>query len=110
MPLLVVPLVIRVLLVLWLLLLPLSLWQRYRLGKARRRAWPWRVKLNAWALLFSAGVFLASMALPDLWWPGTLGHALAGLGIGILGLCGWAISKTPRRACSIPPIRSWRWA
>ena len=36
MPLLIVPLLILILLALWLLLLPLSLWQRYRLGKARR--------------------------------------------------------------------------
>ena len=37
---LIVPLVILLLLALWVLLLPVALWQRYRLGKARRRAWP----------------------------------------------------------------------
>ncbi len=94
MPLLIVPLVILILLVLWLLLLPLSLWQRYRLGKARRRAWPWMVKLNAWALLFSACVFLASMALTNFWWPGALGYALAGLGIGLgAGIPGLWLSR-----------------
>ncbi|KAF1716947.1 DUF1453 domain-containing protein [Pseudoxanthomonas yeongjuensis] len=94
MPLLIVPLVILVLLVLWLLLLPLSLWQRYRLGKARRRAWPWMVNLNSWLLLLSAGVFLASMALTDLWWPGALGYASAGLGIGLVtGVLGLWLSR-----------------
>ncbi|RZA12585.1 MAG: hypothetical protein EOP02_30010 [Proteobacteria bacterium] len=83
MPLLIVPLVILVLLALWLLLLPLSLWQRYRFGKARRKAWPWLVRLNGWVLLFSAGVFIASMALTAIWWPGALGYALAGMGIGL---------------------------
>ena len=63
MPLLIVPLVILVLLVLWLLLLPLSLWQRYRMGKARRRAWPWMVKLNCWMLLLSACVFAGQHGL-----------------------------------------------
>ena len=94
MPLLIVPLLILVLLALWLLLLPLSLWQRYRLGKARRRAWPWMVKLNSWVLLFSVGVFLASMALTNFWWPGAFGYALAGLGIGsITGLFGLWLSR-----------------
>lgn len=94
MPLLIVPLVILALLALWLLLLPLSLWQRYRMGKARRKAWPWMVKLNSWALLFSACVFLASMALTDLWWPGALGYALGGLGAGLVaGIVGLWLSR-----------------
>ena len=84
MPLLIVPLVILVLLALWLLLLPLSLWQRYRLGKARRKAWPWMVKLNAWVLLFSAGLFLASMALTTSLVARRAGYALAGMGIGLV--------------------------
>jgi hypothetical protein len=94
MPLLIIPLVILILLALWLLLLPLSLWQRYRLGKARRKAWPWMVKLNSWALLFSGFVFLASMALTNFWWPGALGYALAGLGIGLVtGILGLWLSR-----------------
>jgi hypothetical protein len=94
MPLLIVPLVILVLLVLWLLLLPLSLWQRYRLGKARRKAWPWLVKLNSWLLLFSVCVFVASMALTNVWWPGALGYALTGIGIGLVtGIIGLWLSR-----------------
>ena len=94
MPLLIVPLLVLALLALWLLLLPLSLWQRYRLGKARRKAWPWLVKFNSWTLLFSLIVFLASMALTSLWWPGALGHASAGLGAGLaIGLLGLWLSR-----------------
>ena len=94
MPLLIVPLVILVLLVLWLLLLPLSLWQRYRLGKARRKAWPWLVKLNSWLLLFSVGLFVVSMAITNVWWPGALAYALAGMGAGLLaGIIGLWLSR-----------------
>ena len=94
MPLLIVPLVVLILLALWLLLLPLSLWQRYRLGKARRKAWPWLVRLNGWVLLFSACLFLASMALTAFWWPGALAYALAGMGIGLAtGIAGLWLSR-----------------
>jgi hypothetical protein len=84
MPLLIVPLAVLVLLLLWLLLLPLSLWQRYRLGKARRKAWPWLVKLNSWLLLASSLVLLVSMAVTNIWWPGAFVYALAGWGIGLV--------------------------
>ena len=84
MPLLIVPLVVLVLLLLWLVLLPLSLWQRYRLGKARRKAWPWLVKLNSWLLLVSSVVLLVSMAVTNIWWPGAFVYAFAGWGIGLV--------------------------
>ena len=83
MPLLILPLVVLVLLLLWLVLLPVSLWQRYRLGKARRKAWPWLVKLNSWLLLVSSAVLLVSMAVTNIWWPGAFVYALAGWGIGL---------------------------
>jgi hypothetical protein len=111
MPLLIVPLVVLILLALWLLLLPLSLWQRYRLGKARRKAWPWMVKLNSWTLLFSVFVFVAGMALTDVWWPGALGYALAGLGIGlVIGVFGLWSSRFENTAQGLfyTPIRGWR--
>ena len=94
MPLLIVPLVVLFLLALWLLLLPLSLWQRYRLGKARRKAWPWMVKLNSWLLLISAALFVASMAITNMWWSGALAYALAGMAAGLLtGIVGLWLSR-----------------
>lgn len=97
MPLLILPLILLLLPVVWLVLLPLSLWQRYRLGKARRKAWPWLVKLNAWLLLVSACVFLASMALTGLWWPGALAYAAGGLVAGLLlGIAGLWLSRFER--------------
>jgi len=100
MPLLLIPLLILIVLALWLLLLPVGLWQRYRFGKARRRAWPWLVKLNSWALLVSAALFLLSMALTGLWWPGALVYAVAGLAaglpVGVLGLALGRFERTPQ--------------
>lgn len=94
MPLLIVPLAILMLLALWLLLLPLSLWQRYRFGKARRKARPWLVRLNSWLLLISAGLLLAVMALTSVWWPNALGYTAAGLGIGLVtGVVGLWLSR-----------------
>lgn len=100
MPLLLVPLVILLLLLAWLLLLPLSLWQRYRLGKARRLARPWLVKLNAWLLLFSTLLFGLGMLVTEHWWPGALRHAAfgfaAGLLAGVLGLWLSRFERTPQ--------------
>lgn len=97
MPLLLVPLVVLLLLLAWLLLLPLSLWQRYRFGKMRRRALPWLVKLNAWLLLVSALLFGLGMLVTEHWWPGALRHAAIGLGVGLpLGGVGLWLSRFER--------------
>jgi len=59
MPLLVfVPLLVLALLALWLVLLPLLLWARYRNGKARRRAQGWAIRVNAWLLASSVSMLL----------------------------------------------------
>jgi hypothetical protein len=86
--LLLLPLLLAALLALWLLLLPLALWQRYRMGRARRRALPWVAAINAWSLLLSALVFVLSAWLAGYWVDAALAHAAAGLGAGVL--LGWA--------------------
>jgi len=83
MPLLIVLVVVVLVLVAWVLLLPLWLYLRFRQGKARRRLLPWLVRLNAWIVLVSTALFVASMAITAHWWPGALAHALAGLGAGL---------------------------
>lgn len=94
MPVLLIPLLLSAMLVLWLVLLPLSLWQRYRYGKARRLARRWRMTLNAWSLLLSVAVFLFVSAVSTVWWPGSLAYATAGLGIGaIVGVFGLAVTR-----------------
>ena len=94
MPLLIIPLLVLVMLALWLVLLPLSLWQRYRYGKTRRLARPWLVALNAWSLLLSIAIFVVVSAISAVWWPGSFGYAAAGMGIGIvIGVLGLAITR-----------------
>ena len=89
MPLLIIPLLILLMLAAWLLLLPLSLWQRYRYGRARRMARRWLLTLNAWSLLVSVAIFVAVSAFGLFWWPDSLVGAGVGLLAGsVLGLFG----------------------
>jgi hypothetical protein len=88
--LLLVPLVVLVVVALWALLLPVSLWARYRAGRARRRAQGWVIRANAWLLAVSCLLFLLSAWVSSNWVAhalrdATLG-ALGGVGVGIVGL------------------------
>ena len=92
--LLLLPLLVVALVVLWLLLLPLALWQRYRMGRARRRAVPWVAGLNAWSLLVSALVFVFSAWMAGYWVDAALPHAAVGLAVGlVLGFIGLALTR-----------------
>ena len=90
MPLLLLPFVLLLLLALILVLWPLGLWLRLRSGRARRRAHPLWVSLNAWTLSLSAALLLAGAALAGIWieaagWNAAAG-LLAGLALGAVGL------------------------
>jgi hypothetical protein len=79
---------------LFALLLPLSLFQRYRAGTARRAARGWVAALNVGILTFSTALFLTGAAVTSLWFPRALPFALAGLAAGlVLGLLGLALSR-----------------
>jgi len=84
--LLLIPMLVIGLFALWALLLPFSIFQRYRLGKARRRVQPWFVRANAWLLAVSAFVFVAFSWLAANWIDGALIDAVVGLALG--GLAG----------------------
>lgn len=90
MPLLLIPLAMLAFVLLWLLLLPLAMWQRYRRGHARRRAVGWAVRTNAWLLLLSALLFALTAWISSFWIDGALAHAglglAAGIALGIVGL------------------------
>lgn len=84
MPLLLLPLLVIGLVLVWLLLWPFALWQRYRAGRARRRAVAWVAGFNAWSLLVSVLVFLFSAGLTGYWVDGALRYAAMGVGAGVL--------------------------
>jgi hypothetical protein len=92
--LLLLPVLVLAIVLLWLLLLPFALWQRYRSGRARRRAVRWVTAVNAWSLLLSACLFLGSAWLTSHWIDAALRHAIAGLALGALaGLLGLALTR-----------------
>lgn len=90
MPLLLLPFALLLLLALLLALWPLGLWLRLRSGRARRRAHPLWVVINAWSLSLSAALLLAGAGLAGIWIEGAGWNAavglLAGLALGAFGL------------------------
>ena len=84
------PLLVAGLFALWVLLLPLSILQRYRHGRARRRVQPWAVRVNAWLLLVSTVVFLAAALALGHWidhaWRDAAIGLVVGTAVGVLGL------------------------
>lgn len=93
MPLLVVALVGLVLL-LPLILLPLSIVQRYRVGTARRQARAWVATVNVAGFLISASVMVLTGAVTALWIPAALPATAAALTAGILvGVVGLWLSR-----------------
>lgn len=94
MPLLLIPLLILGFIALWALLLPLALLQRYRRGKARRRAQGWVVKGNAVLLAMSVVLFVLGAWISTHWIEAALAYACIGLGIGVvIGVAGLWFSR-----------------
>ena len=96
-----IPIAVALLFVVFLLLaLPLSLVQRYRLGKSRRIGRGWVATFNLVTMALSVGLFLCATAITSLWIPNAFIYSLAGIiGGGVLGLLGLSLTKweeTPR--------------
>jgi hypothetical protein len=80
-----------------IVLLPLSLLQRYRVGSARRVARGWFVGLNLAAVAISTVMFLGGAAVTTVWVPGAFTYSLLGLFVGLLlGLAGLALTRWER--------------
>jgi hypothetical protein len=73
-----------------ILLVPVSLYIRYRAGTARRQARSWVATLNVVGLAISAMLFLTGAALTNIWVPRALEMSVLGLlggfALGIIGL------------------------
>lgn len=79
---------------LMLLLLPLSLWQRYRVARSRRRASAWVAGLAWWSALASSGLMLLSTALAGLLWPLAWSYVAMAYPAGLLlGAAGHALTR-----------------
>lgn len=86
--------VVLLLPLLFVLLLPFSILQRYRAGTARRIGRSWVAKLNVAFIAFSVLLFILASAVMNVWLPDTLLYSLAGVGGGIvLGLVGLRLTK-----------------
>lgn len=92
--LLLVPFLVIGLFALWVVLLPLSIFQRYRFGKARRRVQPWFLRANAWLLAVSTVVFLLFAWVAGNWIDGALLDAVVGLALGgLVGALGLSLDR-----------------
>jgi hypothetical protein len=75
-------------------LMPLSLVQRYRVGTSRRRARGWVATINFGGMALSAMVLLASAAVTTVWVPDAFTYTAAGLAAGcILGTAGLLLTR-----------------
>jgi hypothetical protein len=81
----------------FVVLIPISLIQRYRVGTMRRRVRPWLVTINAVGIGISMAFFLASAALTNIWIPDAFAYAVAGAAFGAaLGVAGLALTRWER--------------
>jgi hypothetical protein len=80
--------------ILAVVLMPLTLVQRYRVGTARRPARGWVAAINLVGIGLSAALFLVGAAVTSWWVPGAFTYSVLGLaGGGILGLLGLALTR-----------------
>ena len=82
------------------LMMPFVLFQRYRVGTARRLARPWAATFNVMAMTFSSIFFLIVAAITSAWIPNAFTSAVSGMAVGAaLGIIGLWLSRweaTPR--------------
>jgi hypothetical protein len=77
-----------------IVLMPLTLVQRYRVGTSRRQARGWLTVINAAGFALSAVMLLLGAALTNIWLPQAFVHALAGVALGcMLGVVGLWLTR-----------------
>ncbi|HUF23134.1 MAG TPA: hypothetical protein VMN81_03320 [Vicinamibacterales bacterium] len=94
MPLLILPVLIVLLVI---VLIPVGIVQRYRVGTKRQKARGWIAALNLFGLTISTALFLTAATVTSMWVPDVLTYTAAGLAGGaVLGLLGLALTKWER--------------
>lgn len=94
MPLLIIPFLLLFILGMVVLLIPVSILQRYRNGTARRRARGWIAVLNVVLIMVSSVTFLVTAAVSSTWLTGAFRNALLGIGGGcLLGVAGLMLTR-----------------
>ena len=83
--------------VLGVVLVPISLVQRYRVGTSRQRARGWLAIMNVVGIGLSTALYLLGAAVTTVWVPRAFPYALAGLAAGaLLGLLGLWLARWER--------------
>ena len=91
MPLLILPVLFILALI---VLIPISIVQRYRVGTSRQRARGWIAALNLGGLTLSAVLFLVSATFTNIWMPDALRYTVGGLAAGgLLGIVGLWLTR-----------------
>lgn len=91
---LILPVFVLFLMLASVLTIPLSIVQRYRMGKARRTGRSWVATINLFFISLSVGLFLYAAAITNIWVPNAFRYSLGGLAVGaILGLLGLALTR-----------------
>ena len=77
-----------------IVLMPLSLVQRYRVGTSRRPARGWVATLNLVGIAISTLIFLMGAAVTTIWVPRSFSYSVLGLTVGcVLGLLGLVLTR-----------------
>jgi hypothetical protein len=91
-----VPLIVLLLLLplVFIVMTPVLLIQRYRVGSSRRLARPWMATLNLISMIVSAVVFEVGSGITNIWVPHAFLYASEGLAIGcVLGVAALALTN-----------------
>ena len=95
-------LLILIVILLSVVLIPVTLVQRYRAGTARRLARTWLATINIAVIAFSIVIFLAGAGLTNIWVPEAFRYAAAGLAAGAaIGLAGLLLTRWERTGAGV---------
>jgi hypothetical protein len=93
-PLLILLIAVVLFMLLAIVLIPVGIVQRYRLGTRRQKARGWLAAINVVGLAISIALFLLAASLTNIWVPDVTQYTVAGLAGGaLLGVLGLSLTK-----------------